>query len=309
MGKRRGRERRGRGALGGEQRAPSSRRDASGRVHLAVHRDPDGNEYVALVAPLFKEEWQNELASGAANTARAAFSAKPSIERAAELARSAMAATSRLADGFLARAPEGSLACRAGCDHCCYQVVGVTAPEALAIYEHLGETRSAEELGALTERVSALYEKGRGKSSAARFSTEFPCPFLDVEHGRCTIYAVRPLACRGMNSLSANECRTRLREPAARAAFLANGVGGQSFMEPIRAFHAVSAGLQLGLSELYGLDMHPLELTAAMQMLLTGPPSLAERWLHGERPFAEAESADLSADPAMREVSGSLAGR
>ena len=65
-------------------------------------------------------------------------------------------------------------------------------------------------------------------------------------------------------------------DPEARAAFLAAGVGGRSFMEPIRAFHAVSAGLQLGLSELHGLDMRPLDLTAALDLLLNGPPALPD---------------------------------
>ena len=37
-------------------------------------------------------------------------------------------------------------------------------------------------------------------------------------------------------------------------------------MEPIRAFHAVSAGIQLGLAELYRLDMRALDLTAAIDL-------------------------------------------
>ena len=54
-------------------------------------------------------------------------------------------------------------------------------------------------------------------------------------------------SCRGMNSLDAGECEKRLRDPAARAAFLAERSG-----RPIRSwsrsapFHAVSAGIQLG---------------------------------------------------------------
>lgn len=76
-------------------------------------------------------------------------------------------------------------------------------------------------------------------------------------------------------------------------------------MEPIRAFHAISAGLQLSLSELYQLDMRPLELTAALWLLLSGDASPSE-WLSGQRPFESAVRSDSTTDPGLREVSGAL---
>lgn len=284
-------------------------RDAAGRVHLALYRDPaSGNERVALKTPVFREAWQNDITAAAANTAYAVLREEPSVDGAIELARNAMEATSRLAEGLLSRAPSGAVACRAGCDHCCYQSVGVTPPEALAIVDHLKTTLSDTELARVARRVSECHERTRELPSAERFSPDLPCPFL--ESGRCSIYEVRPLSCRGMNSLDAGECATRLRDPEARAAFLARGVGGRSFMEPIRAFHAVSAGLQLGLSELFGLDMRPLELTAAVHLLLTGPESLAGAWLHGDRPFEQARGADQGKDPGLGEpAAGRAPGR
>jgi Fe-S-cluster containining protein len=278
-----------------------ARRDAQGRVHLVIHRDPvSGAEAVTLRAPLFREAWQDELSVGTANTARAVLRTAPSVERTVELARNAMAATSRLAEALLSRAPAGAVACKAGCDHCCHQPVGLTPPEALAIAAHLRQTRSLEELAAVRSRLAQRELETRELSSAQRFSPDQPCPFL--ARGQCSIYEVRPLACRGMNSLDAEECETRLRDPAARAAFLEHGSGGRSFMEPIRAFHAISAGLQLSLSELYGLDMRPLELTRALDLLLNGPESSAADWLSGERPFESA----LGGDNAVPELSGVL---
>jgi Fe-S-cluster containining protein len=280
------------------------RRDAAGRVHLVVARDHAGNEFFALSAPLFEESWQNDIASGTANSAFAALSDQPNLERTVELARSVMAITSRMADGLLARAPRGAVACEAGCDHCCYQAVGVTPPEALAIFEHVKRTRSADELADLARRVSEFRARTSGLTSAERFSPEFPCVFL--ESRRCSIYEVRPLSCRGMNSLDAGDCESRLRDPEARDAFLAVGSGGHSYMEPIRAFHAVSAGLQLGLAELYRLDMRPLDLVGAMFLLLSGPERLVEEWLAGRSPFESALSDEHSTDPGMRELSGAL---
>lgn len=281
------------------------RRDSHGKVHLALFRDATtGQEGVALVAPIFGESWQNELAQGAANTAYALLGDVPTLERAVELAQSAMAATARLAEGLLARAPSGSVACKAGCDHCCYQGVGVTPPEALAIADHLRRTRSPEELARITAHLADSREKTRALTFAERFSPQHPCPFLEAAH--CTIYDVRPLSCRGMNSLDADDCATRLRDARARANFIANGAGGRSFMEPIRAFHAVSAGLQLALSELYDLDMRPLDLTAAVHLLLTSPESVVLEWLRGEPSLASARGGDSSGHTGIQALSGKL---
>jgi hypothetical protein len=173
-------------------------------------------------------------------------------------------------------------------------VVSVTLPEAVAIMGHLHVTLRDEELAQLASRVAEARERTRGLTPDERFSPAYPCPFLSVADGRCTIYEVRPLTCRGMNSLDAGECARRLRDEDARAAFLASGEGSRSFLEPIQAVHAVSAGLQVALEELYGLDMRPLELTGIMHLLLgaAGQPagsvaSLAA-WLKGDTPFESA---------------------
>jgi hypothetical protein len=178
----------------------------------------------------------------------------------------------------------------------------VTAPEALAILDHLLESRSDAELAALETHFAEAHARTGGLAAADRFSPEHPCPFLSA--GRCSIYEVRPLSCRGMNSLDAEECKRRLRDPEARAAFLATGSGSHAFMEPIRAFHAISAGLQLSLSELHGLDMRPLDLTAVMRLLLGERRNLAEAWARGERPFESARGGDSTHSAGIREVSG-----
>jgi hypothetical protein len=97
--------------------------------------------------------------------------------------------------------------------------------------------------------------------------------------------------------LDAEECRRSLREPAARREFLdgdgSAGGRGQTYLEPIRAFHAISAGLQLALSEVHHLDMRPLDLIAAMDLLL-GPnaKALVSDWFAGKPAFASAYGAE-----------------
>ncbi|WP_437624239.1 hypothetical protein [Sorangium sp. So ce1151] len=75
---------------------------------------------------------------------------------------------------------------------------------------------------------------------------------------------------------------------------------------PPLPFPGVSAGLQLGLSELFRLDMRPLELTAAMHLRLSGPGSLADAWLRGQRPFESARGADQGKDLGLGEPSAAL---
>jgi Fe-S-cluster containining protein len=281
-------------------------RDRGGRVHLALELDTGGGERLTLTAPLFGEDWQNDLAAGAANTSYAILRDAPDRARTVALARKVMDATSRLAEGLLANAPEGGVACKAGCAHCCYQSVGVTPPEALAIADHLRQTLSDSELAKVAARVAALHEKTQGLSTAERFSSDHPCPFLDVGAGRCSIYEARPLSCRGMNSLDAGECERRLRDAGAREAFLSSGAGSRSFMEPIRAFHAISAGMQIALAELYNLDMRPLDLTAAMHLLLAAPDALPSAWLEGRPSFEPARGGDSTDAPTAQEISGAL---
>lgn len=258
-----------------------------------------------LRTPVFHEAWQNELATGAANTVHAMLREGAGVSRVAELARNVTAAMSRLSEALLANAPAGSVACRAGCDHCCYQVVGVTPPEAIAIVQYLKQTLSTEDLDRVRQHVAEHFERARGLSSSERFSPEHACVFLRA--GSCSVYEVRPLSCRGMNSLDADECATRLRDPEARAAFLASGRGGRSYLEPIRGAQAVSAGLQLGVSELYHLDMRPLDLAHAMHLLLGADESLAEQWVNGQQPFEAAlsEAEDLG----LRENVGAISPR
>src|SRR5262249_13214760 len=150
--------------------------------------------------------------------------------------------------------------------------------------------------------LAERYEATRGLSSAQRFSPDQPCAFLEA--GRCSIYEVRPLSCRGMNSLDAGECEKRLHDPEARAAFLATGAGSHSYMAPIRAFHAVSAGLQLGVAELYDLDMRPLDLIAAMQLLLSDSGATAREWLEGRPAFEAARGGDSTGSLAVQKLSG-----
>jgi hypothetical protein len=268
-----------------------------------VHRDAQGRPRgLSLSQPLFKDKWQNDVAVAAASTVYGLLGGGHTLDKAADLGRNAMAATSKIGEGALRLSPDKTTACSAGCSHCCYQAVGVSAPEVFAIHDHLRATRSPAELQATLERIREADERTRGMSLQDRLSPDLPCPFLEQQ--RCSIYEVRPLVCRGKNSLDAAACERTLRDPEARAQFLAGTLAVPCFLEPIRAVHAVAAGMQLGLHELQGLQTAPLELTAAMRILLEDPELVARRWLSGEDPFEAARGGDTTDDPLIRELSG-----
>jgi len=258
---------------------------------------------VALASPVFEDDWQNELALGAAGRAHAALAASHSRESAAALGRQVMDAASTLIDGLLGSTGARPVACGSGCAHCCHQAVGVSVPEALALEAHISATRSPEQREALVARVRQADDRTRGLTSAQRLSPELPCPFLE-DDGRCGVYEARPLACRGTNSLDAAACAELLRDPSARAAFVAGDRTFPCYLEPVRAFHALSAGMQLALDELHGLDTHPLELTAAMRILFDDPARVADEWLAGRDPFQAARGADSTNNPRVNVLSG-----
>lgn len=288
-------------SLAARKRPKPVHRDVQGRPHLVVFSEGSGGpERLSLSEPLFHDAWQNDIALAAAGTAHGLLREEHSPQSVVALAHSAMNATSKLAEGFLAQAQAHPPACSEGCAHCCYQAVGVVAPEVLAIHEHLRATRSPDELEAIATRVRAADDRTRGLSGPARSSPDLPCPLL--EDNRCAVYEVRPLACRGANSLDASRCEEALREPDANLRDGAPSI--PRYLEPIRAVHAVSAGIQLSLAELHGLSMLPLELTAALRILLDDPEGVSERWLAGGDPFSAARGGDIASDPRGGGLSG-----
>jgi len=279
------------------------------RVHLTLIDEPSsGQKQLQLVRPVFREDWLNRMTEATANTAYASLNDQLTVEATVELGQHVMDASSRLTQGLLARVPEGTVACRAGCSHCCHQRVGVTPPEAFAIFHHLLETRDRAQLARLFETVITKRRHTHGLSAQERLSPLLPCPFLQANS--CSIYEVRPLSCRGVNSLDERVCAAKLHDPLVRDAYFRGELPGHSFQEPIQAVHAISAGLQLALSEQLGLDMRPLELIAALSLLLEeylqppsaaleptpSPSNTATRWLM-RQPTLQAARDELAADP------------
>jgi Fe-S-cluster containining protein len=156
-------------------------------------------------------------------------------------------------------------ACAPGCFFCCYLPVDVLAPEAFRIAAHLKQTRSPGELADLVYRLGAHGQQDFG----AR-----PCVFL--ADGRCSIYEVRPMVCRGYNSLSKERCEAFYHDASIDLRGTKDRVAG-------RLAEAMEDGVIAGLNAL-GLDAQWYELPSAVLRALetTNGPA---RWARGEAVF------------------------
>lgn len=196
-----------------------------------------------------------------------------------DIAERSTALAEKAIEDFKAIDPPPKFACREGCDWCCQQTVGTTAPEVLRVADYLRRTLSAEDLDATRERIAELTERRRSPFSQ-RTEARIPCALL-VDH-HCVAYPVRPLTCRGFSSSDAHQCELFLDAPRQTRV--------PNYVPQLRLATFVLDGMRAGLSQ-SGLNDDLLELTAALHIAFT-VPNVAERWLAGETVFAAARLKD-----------------
>ena len=104
------------------------------------------------------------------------------------------------------RASGGNIPCTSGCYGCCSLAVNCTFGEAVAITASLDSLQAAH-VASHAGKLKILAEETNDLKSFLRDHrrTAGWCPFLDSQKGCCSVYAVRPLACRAL--ISTLECR------------------------------------------------------------------------------------------------------
>lgn len=175
------------------------------------------------------------------------------------------AALARLEQALAEDPTPPTRACRRGCGWCCHQPVFVSAPEAVVIANHLRASRTRAALVDLCARLRVLVAQRQalGDRESARASA-VRCAFLDDEQA-CSIHALRPVACRGHLSASAEACAERYADPAAPAP----PIDPHAHTAARAVLHGISAALGDaqrggGLGELHALLLSLLtEVTAA----------------------------------------------
>jgi hypothetical protein len=205
----------------------------------------------------------------------------------------AVAAAGNAADAAWAEArpavearKQPGFACAAGCAWCCHQQVAVAPAEAVAIARHVLRNFPPPALAALKARLAELDRRTRGLGVAQRARLKVPCAF--VADGRCSIYAVRPLRCRGVYSRDAGHCRWAMENPdQIFGSPERHAKAGPYPVEPARIMDTALSGLARALRD-QGLAWQALELTAAIRTALDTPDA-AERYLAGEPVFCGTE--------------------
>jgi hypothetical protein len=193
-----------------------------------------------------------------------------------DVAESATTLADEMVNQAKARLPPPALDCKDGCDWCCYQRVGVAAPEVFRIIAYLRQRLPPEEFEMFRRRVLAGDTRRRAGKAGDGNSARLPCALL-VEH-RCAAYAVRPLTCRGFNSRDARRCevahdaRQRVPVPAYTPQLWLNTFALD--------------GMRAGLNE-SRLNGDLLELAGALRIALEEVDAI-ERWAAGEAVFAAA---------------------
>lgn len=178
------------------------------------------------------------------------------------LARRILQLCDEVADALKRLSPTAPLACTKGCDTCCHSLVQVNPLFAILAVHEARHTFPPERLQVLKERLA---------------STPAFCPFLF--DGSCSIYAARPMVCRGYYSLNFDLCR--------QGEFCEKHLGYQG--DQAHAAHqlmiflfALEKRLESIETEL-GLQGDPVFLNVAARTLLDTPDA-PERWLAGTQP-------------------------
>lgn len=157
-------------------------------------------------------------------------------------------------------------------------MVGVTAPEALAIAAYLRKNRSRAEQQRIyelaVENAKKLAVRGRGEGDVP----PLPCPLHGEDHV-CCAYGTRPLRCRPLHAISiAKEMGSHSVPPAVVQAEALEEHGHEQ---------TVAQGIEMGLTRALksaGLDANIYEINSALATALESPDA-AERWANGERVF------------------------
>jgi len=126
------------------------------------------------------------------------------------------AACAELLNELLAHAPaKDDVQCGKGCNFCCHQQILVSRVEARVIAASLYHRLSVSALAPLRELLERRARQSANFANANHhWRARLPCAFLN-DDGDCVVHAVRPLVCRGYQSLSRAACQEKYVDDAA----------------------------------------------------------------------------------------------
>jgi Fe-S-cluster containining protein len=167
-------------------------------------------------------------------------------------------------------------ACARGCSCCCHGLkIEVSAPEAVAIAEYLGELEP-EDLAQTRAQLREEAAFARTLDADMRWREQTACAFLDDASGECVIHDVRPFTCRAHTSMSAAACAHAAQDPERLTSIERHPV-------PAAVFGMAKSAITVACDEA-GLDPRSFEITNAVALALEVSDAAA-RWAQGEPVF------------------------
>ena len=170
------------------------------------------------------------------------------------------------------------LVCRAGCSLCCWLRVDVYAPEVFLIADTLRKQLPPPELAALLKRLASHADTVTRMTVFEHVTRNVACPLS--RDGWCSIYAVRPHACRRHHSQDLAACQFTFDHPDNLEA---PGAHHRDLFRDLTE----GMGLHAAVYEYFGFDDTIYELGSALEEALSDPDCW-QRWSRKERAFLRA---------------------
>lgn len=166
-----------------------------------------------------------------------------------------------LNDSIIALAEKQNMkvACHKGCQWCCHQAVYANSYELHYLSERVKAVISKEKIARWIDAAEAKYAVTSKMNEEQVAAYKSPCPLL--ENGACSIYAIRPMACRIYLSTRLDTCVEFYRNPGNKENYPA------LIDFPLCAGRMMNEGFMAALKE-YGIDTAEFRLEEGLRIVL-----------------------------------------
>jgi Fe-S-cluster containining protein len=171
------------------------------------------------------------------------------------------------------------LACREGCAFCCHIPVGARAQQVLLIADFVRFHFHPGQQTSLTDRLRKHVATVSPLMTLEHHTTNIPCPLLDGP--RCSVYSVRPLACRAYHSLDVSSCQYSFDNPH-------DTQESRPQIEDLESAWRNMIAYANGAFVKHGYDRRDYELGSALFEALTNPAT-SRRFHQRKKAFPQAK--------------------
>lgn len=158
--------------------------------------------------------------------------------------------------------------CKKGCAWCCSNAVMVLPHEMFLLKEYLLQKTDPKSLAPVLEKMRQKDEKTSAMRSQDFLHHKTPCALLDSE-GACSVYEVRPMACRIYLSKNVNSCLYEFNHSKDMSAW------AQLYDIPLRAGRMLNEGACAWMIE-HGLTSYEWLFESVFMKIWNNPKGFEE---------------------------------